>query len=164
MVFDLFKRGWRPLHLVTASLLMLTIQLAQAQDATDKRKSLQQRKPKTRVVSERDQKRKKSTPIPQSRPISLAVGTPRVVQMVSGMRRSSHVSVVVRNNSLQEAHDVKVYLTGIGGVLLPLRGVGRIVSRGVGVYAATIRELYPDSPSLRISVICRECRIRARIL
>jgi|LakMenEpi03Aug12_release.lakeMendotaPanAssembly.Ray.scaffolds.fasta_scaffold437519_1 hypothetical protein len=101
-----------------------------------------------------------ATPIPRLQSAHLSLRRSWVVVVTKSGIQSFHISAVVRNSEAYAVSDVRVFLRGRGGLLLPMRGGRTVPARSEVVFYLRVRELYDPKSEVRCVITCRECSIR----
>ncbi len=109
--------------------------------------------------------RRKASPLvtkppSHSQPAHLLLRKSWVVVVTKSGIPSFHISAVVRNGEPYPVSDVRVFLRGRGGLLLPMRGARSIPARSEVVFYLSVRELFEPRSEVRCVVTCRECSAR----
>lgn len=98
-----------------------------------------------------------ATPTPRFLSAHLLLRRTSVVVVTKSGIPSFHVSAVLRNVESYKVSDVRVFLRGRGGILLPMRGARSIPPRSEVVFYTVARELFDPKVGVSCVSTCKEC-------
>ena len=115
---------------------------------------------KTRINRPRKQSPLLATPAPRLVSAHLLLKRSSVVVVTKSGVPAFHISVVVRNGESYQVSNVRVFLRGRGGILLPMRGGRSIPPRSEVAFYIAVRELFDPKIGISCVFTCDQCSSR----